>query len=312
MTSDDKIELLIKHIKYSPSREWINSYFDLVKRVLDVTGLRNDDPRLVMSLSPNNTGWHFPVTINNRYVVALHKKKVNDQNRLFVGLIFGSPAKEIPKFRDSYDQDLGKWGQFKNLRGEHSKPPFFLRFANFPELLYWLETSDQVYQCWHEALLNEVERAKASPFRKYHKPLMYKMAADVNFRAEILDMAYTESKPGLDLLPEQIDEPNEFYEGASKTICVNAYERNSQARNACIEHYGVKCTVCGITFQKKYGSISKGFIHVHHIKPLGEIGSEYKIDPINDLCPVCPNCHAMLHMRKPPYSINELRAMLQK
>jgi 5-methylcytosine-specific restriction protein A len=310
MTSSvDKIELLIKRIKYAPAREWINSYFDLTKRVLDITGLQNDDPRLVMSLSPNSTGWHFPLTINNRYVVAIRKSQENGQTRLFVGLIFSFLAREIPQLQDH--SDLNKQGQFRNLRGEYSEPPFFLRFANLPELLYWLETSDRVYQCWSDALLTEVKRAKSSPYRQSHEPLMYKMAVDVNFRAMILDLVYAESKPNLGLLPEQIDDPQEFYEGASKAIKVNAYERNPQARNACIEHYSVRCIVCGMNFQEKYGDIGKGFIHVHHIKPLGEIGAEYRVDPLNDLCPVCPNCHAMLHMRKPPYSVKELKSMLR-
>lgn len=311
MTSEsDKIELLIKRIKYSPSREWVNSYFDLVKRILDVTGLKNSDPRLVMSLSPNTTG-HFPVTINNRYVVALRKKKENGKIRLFVGLIFNYFARDISQLQKIFHSKNGVW-QFTNLRGEYSEPPYFLRFANFPELLYWLETSEQVYQSWHDALLTEVERAKSSPYRKSHEPIMYKMAVDVDFRAEILDLAYSETKPSLGLLPEQIDNPQEYYEGASQQIMVNTYERNPKARSACIEHYGARCIVCSFDFVEKYGDIGKDFIHVHHTKPLGEIGSEYKVDPINDLCPVCPNCHAMLHRRKPPFSIDELRSKLNR
>jgi 5-methylcytosine-specific restriction protein A len=31
---------------------------------------------------------------------------------------------------------------------------------------------------------------------------------------------------------------------------------------------------------------------------------------VNDLKPVCPNCHAMLHRRTPPYSIEELGIIL--
>ncbi len=210
-------------------------------------------------------------------------------------------------------QIFNGWGQFANLRGEYSEPPYFLRFANLPELLYWLDNSEQVCQSWNEALLTEVKRAKSSPYIKSHEPIMYKMAVDVNFRAEILDMAYIESKPSLGLLlPEQIENPEEYYEGVSKPITVNAYERNPKVRSACIEHYGAKCIICGFSFQEKYGDIGKDFIHVHHIKPLGEIGAEYKVDPINDLCPVCPNCHAMFHMRKPPFSINELRFKLQR
>jgi hypothetical protein len=39
----------------------------------------------------------------------------------------------------------------------------------------------------------------------------------------------------------------------------------------------------------------------------------YKIDPIKDLRPVCPNCHSMLHQRKKPcFTIAELRVILKK
>ncbi len=36
--------------------------------------------------------------------------------------------------------------------------------------------------------------------------------------------------------------------------------------------------------------MGEGFIHVHHLKPLSEVGYEYRVDPIRDLRPVCPNC----------------------
>ncbi|HEM0468253.1 TPA: HNH endonuclease [Escherichia coli] len=28
------------------------------------------------------------------------------------------------------------------------------------------------------------------------------------------------------------------------------------------------------------------------------------------LLPVCPNCHAMLHRRKPPFTLEELKALM--
>tara|TARA_R110002050_G_scaffold54303_4_gene122942 strand:- start:29513 stop:29710 length:198 start_codon:yes stop_codon:yes gene_type:complete len=61
-----------------------------------------------------------------------------------------------------------------------------------------------------------------------------------------------------------------------------------------------------------YGEIGKGFIHVHHLTPISEIGKKYQIDPINDLRPVCPNCHSMLHRRNPPISVNELKEIIKK
>ncbi len=108
-------------------------------------------------------------------------------------------------------------------------------------------------------------------------------------------------------LPDEIIDDETLTEGAKKQITVNAYERNPQARAKCIEHHGLDCKVCGFNFAKVYGEIGEGYIHVHHIKPLSEIRENYEVDPINDLVPVCPNCHAMLHRRNPPYSVDELK-----
>lgn len=96
-------------------------------------------------------------------------------------------------------------------------------------------------------------------------------------------------------------------EGAKKSIVVNAYERNSQARQQCLAYWGYRCVVCGFDFQEKYGAIGKGFIHVHHLIPLSRIGQTYQVNPIEDLRPVCPNCHAMLHTTYPPMSIEALQ-----
>jgi 5-methylcytosine-specific restriction protein A len=96
--------------------------------------------------------------------------------------------------------------------------------------------------------------------------------------------------------PDEIADDN-LYEGLIKTVRVNRYERNKEARDKCIEYHGKKCSICGFDFEKVYGELGKGFIHVHHIKPLSEIDKEYKVDYKKDLIPVCPNCHAMLHKK---------------
>jgi len=111
--------------------------------------------------------------------------------------------------------------------------------------------------------------------------------------------------------PDEIED-NTFFEGAKKQITINAYERNTQAREECILEYGNKCVICNFDFEKVYGEIGKNFIHVHHIKPLSEIKKEYKINPIQDLRPVCPNCHAMLHKKVPAYSIEEIINLVNK
>lgn len=111
-------------------------------------------------------------------------------------------------------------------------------------------------------------------------------------------------------IPEEVQKPESFVEGASKTISVNSYERNAAARVKCIAHYGFKCSVCSFDFGERYGGIGERYIHVHHRVPLGEIKKEYRLDPIKDLVPICPNCHAMIHKTQPALSIEKLREHL--
>lgn len=114
----------------------------------------------------------------------------------------------------------------------------------------------------------------------------------------------------LTIFPDELPSDTSYLEGLARTVLVNAYERSDSARNACIDHHRPVCRVCHLNFEEKYGEIGRGYIHVHHILPIASIGRQYKVDPINDLVPVCPNCHAMLHRRNPPLSIEELRKML--
>lgn len=107
-----------------------------------------------------------------------------------------------------------------------------------------------------------------------------------------------------------IQEPIELYEGKNYEVVLNKYERNPLARRLCIEHYGYTCQICGFNFQSVYGELGKDFIHVHHIVPISEIGKDYKIDPIKDLIPVCPNCHAMIHRHKEGISIEEMKKLV--
>ncbi len=66
-----------------------------------------------------------------------------------------------------------------------------------------------------------------------------------------------------------------------------------------------------MSFGAVYGKIAEGFIHVHHLHPLSEVKEAHLVDPVKDLRPVCPICHAVLHLRNPVISIDEVREMLQ-
>lgn len=112
----------------------------------------------------------------------------------------------------------------------------------------------------------------------------------------------------VEVFPDEVSEVDEsLLEGKTRKVNVNIYERNPVARQQCIDHYGCKCFICDFDFEKAYGQIGLSFIHVHHLIEISTIGAEYSVDPIEDLRPVCPNCHAMIHKKKPAYTIEEIK-----
>ncbi len=132
-------------------------------------------------------------------------------------------------------------------------------------------------------------------------------------RSEIVAALENCKLTGEQSYPEELVLEDSFFlmEGAKRTVTVNAYERNSKAQKLCIDHWGALCTVCGFDFQKTYGNIGSGFVHVHHLVPVSEIGKSYQVNPINDLRPVCPNCHAMLHTSNPPLGVEQLKGLIK-
>jgi len=113
------------------------------------------------------------------------------------------------------------------------------------------------------------------------------------------------------LTPEQALRVEDHIEGALERVTVNRYERDPQARAACIRHYGAKCVVCDADFTVIYGDIGRGFIEVHHLIAIASRKRRYVVDPVKDLRPVCPNCHRMLHAGKEPPSIDEMRRVVE-
>lgn len=119
------------------------------------------------------------------------------------------------------------------------------------------------------------------------------------------------------LLPLESVEPVEpevigFPEGAVITVQANRYERDRRNRAAALAIHGYGCKACDVVLSDLYGENAAGFIEVHHLTPVSTLGPGYVIDPRTDLAPLCPNCHGMAHRRTPPYSIAELRSLLER
>lgn len=108
-------------------------------------------------------------------------------------------------------------------------------------------------------------------------------------------------------IPDDIESELFHAEGRQMRLEMNRYERDPRARSACIAIHGCRCHICNLQFDKMYGKIGRGYIHVHHVVPLANLEEAYAPDPKTDLVPLCANCHAMIHRRDPPYSIEELK-----
>ncbi|MEX2175079.1 MAG: HNH endonuclease [Pirellulaceae bacterium] len=111
------------------------------------------------------------------------------------------------------------------------------------------------------------------------------------------------------IFPDEVAGASPLVEGAVCRVTVNAYERNPEARRRCIAAHHPRCYACGFDFGAAYGPEFAGFIHIHHLRPLSEIGREYVVDPVVDLRPVCPNCHAVIHHGGRLRSIDEVRQL---
>lgn len=168
--------LLIDCVKKAPGRTWMHGYFDLMKRVIDATELRSDDPRLVTSIRKSG-GRLFPMSINNRWVLSPCK----EDGKWYIRIIYGPEF----AFLSELQARVAHYLRFDPLPGESVNTPFLPYFKDIDALL-----SGEWDEGWLRAAKAEITRATASPYRRYHQPVVYEAAVNLNYRALVLDAAF--------------------------------------------------------------------------------------------------------------------------
>lgn len=102
-------------------------------------------------------------------------------------------------------------------------------------------------------------------------------------------------------------------EGRSVEYYTTKYERNPANRRCAIAIHGAKCQACGFDFEEVYGELGRGFIEVHHVRPLHSLDGEVEVDPETDLVCLCSNCHRMVHRKRGEVlSVKELASLIAK
>jgi hypothetical protein len=178
---------LIERIRLAPNREWINEYFDLVKELISFTGLTSNDPRLVLSIPSYKK---LPVTINYRYVLraAFFSRKPST-----TGFIFGA---SFTGFHD-LQAKAANVGRFEPLPGEEfDDTPYFIRFSGLPNSIFNNALTNELKEEWMEAVLSEMSRCRSSPFRKFHEPVLYEAAVNLDYRKLVVDEVFSNKHAG--------------------------------------------------------------------------------------------------------------------
>ncbi|MBI34186.1 MAG: hypothetical protein CMP67_02355 [Flavobacteriales bacterium] len=141
------------------------------------------------------------------------------------------------------------------------------------------------------------------------KILMFSKLIDLTNKENALSKIFEVITPlVLFIFPYEEDSLGEV-EGGEHNVNQTKYERSRKNRALCLSYHGFDCKACGLNMEEKYGELGKEFIHVHHAKPISSTG-EIKINPINDLIPLCPNCHSIVHRVNPPIEVSELKNIL--
>jgi putative restriction endonuclease len=222
------------------------------------------------------------------YIHAL--RDLPEWNRLILVIQFQCPSHECPA------------GLLARLRGYKSFSKANLSYGRTAHIICdALNIAKPASDQWWEALAEG---------RRYNGKWIWTMRPNLVEAIRQLGWAQEPQYQSFFLNPEETLLAEEYIEGRSQLVAVNIFERNQQARSACLQHYGFVCAVCGFDFEKFYGELGREFIHVHHIKSLAEIGEAYTVNPVKDLQPVCPNCHAMLHRKTPALTIFELKELI--
>ncbi|MBF4993463.1 restriction endonuclease [Arthrobacter gandavensis] len=105
--------------------------------------------------------------------------------------------------------------------------------------------------------------------------------------------------------------PGSLPQHAVRWSLTNRWENDADARRVCLAHHGPSCSACGFDPEAVFGPDGAGVLQVHHIVPPSLLQQTYALDPVTDLVPLCPTCHAVSHRGFPdPFTPAELRRLL--
>jgi hypothetical protein len=102
----------------------------------------------------------------------------------------------------------------------------------------------------------------------------------------------------------QANKQTEALEGETYSAEAVFRRRNRALIEAKKANSDYRCEVCKFNFEETYGVLGRAYIIAHHLKMIASGPSKTTLD---DIALVCANCHAMIHAKNPPISIEDMR-----
>ncbi len=173
-STQEAMDRLVEKLRRAPSRQWAEHYLDLVRELVEATGLDNDDARLVMSM-PDGAG--LPVTICQRYVLAAFRHGPSRLSMMLPGAPSLVSGLRVVRTGDGYAPRKDE---------TEATAPWWISFeVDDPS-----EVPESVKEHWRRLVRREVDHGKYSSYRKHHEPVVFEAAMDVGFRKRVLDQAF--------------------------------------------------------------------------------------------------------------------------
>ena len=121
-------------------------------------------------------------------------------------------------------------------------------------------------------------------------------------------VAESDSSPSLDVDIHTIAAT----EGRRRLVLHLQRERNQTVvRNKKKQAASLDCEVCGFSFRRAYSSAASDYCEIHHLLPLSEVEHTTRTR-MEDLAILCANCHRVVHLKNPPYTLNQVKSLLAK
>ena len=76
--------------------------------------------------------------------------------------------------------------------------------------------------------------------------------------------------------------------------------------------HGATCAVCGFKLRHDLRGTRQGYIEAHHLTLFADLqGRPTELSPRDDFAVLCASCHRMVHRRRTPYELDDVRAALK-